>query len=101
MSLVFALDFQKRLAIPTSKNQPERAASGHAAAPPSSVMNARRFMLNMGTSSPVGWSALPATGRRRSLYRTLNLPQNGRQVLGADLNRSESRRGRPLTCLKL
>jgi hypothetical protein len=42
MSLVFALDFQKRLAIPTSKNQPERAASGHAAAPPSSVMNARR-----------------------------------------------------------
>jgi hypothetical protein len=40
---------------------------------------------------------------RQSLDRTLNLPQRGRQVLGADLNRSESRRGRcralPPSCL--
>jgi hypothetical protein len=33
-----------------------RAMSGHvAAAPPSSVMNLRRFMPNMGSSSPVIW----------------------------------------------
>jgi hypothetical protein len=32
-----------------------RAESGHAIALPSSVMNSRRFMPNMGTSSPVVW----------------------------------------------
>jgi hypothetical protein len=32
-----------------------RAASGHAATPPMSMMNSRRFMPNMGTSSPVAW----------------------------------------------
>jgi hypothetical protein len=39
---------------------------------------------------------LPPPRRRcRSVYGTLNLPQGGRQVLGADLNCSESRRGGP------
>jgi len=68
-----------------------RAASGHAAAvPPSGVMNSRRFMLNMGTSSPVAWRRRHRAWR--SVYRTLSLPQSSRQVLGADLNCSESRR---------
>jgi hypothetical protein len=62
-----------------------RAASGHAAAPPMSVMNWRRLMSNM---------AFPPRGRR-SLYRTLSMPQYGRQVFGADLNRSESERCPP------
>jgi hypothetical protein len=31
-----------------------RTVTGHTAAPPSSVMNSRRLMLDMGTSSPVG-----------------------------------------------
>jgi hypothetical protein len=44
------------------------------AAPPMSVMNWRRLTPNM--ESPVP----------QSVYRTLNLPQKGRQVLGADLN---------------
>jgi len=36
------------------------AASGHAAvAPPSSVMNARRFMPDMGLSHPVRWVRIP------------------------------------------
>jgi hypothetical protein len=39
---------------------------------------------------------LPPPRRRcRSVYGTLNLPQGGRQVLGADLNCSESGRGGP------
>ena len=58
-----------------------RAVSGQAAAPPSSVMNWRRLMPRIG---------LPPAWRRRSVYRTLNLPQRGRQVLGVDLNCSES-----------
>jgi hypothetical protein len=59
-----------------------RAASGQAAAaPPSRVMNSRRLMPDIG---------LPPAWRRRSVYRTLNLPQRGRQVLGAGLNCSES-----------
>jgi hypothetical protein len=37
---------------------------------------------------------LPPALRRQPVYLTLNLPQRGRQVLGADLNRSESRRYR-------
>jgi Resolvase, N terminal domain len=65
-----------------------RAASGHAvAAPPSSVMNARRLTSSMGspfgTLSEANWV---------SAYCTLRLPRKYRQVLGADLNRSESRR---------
>jgi hypothetical protein len=58
-----------------------RAASGHAAAPPSSEMNSRRLMSDIG---------FPLALAPRSVFRTLNLPQRGRQVLGADLNRSES-----------
>src|SRR5215475_7453747 len=58
-----------------------RAASGHAAAaPPSSVMNSRRRMLGFLQPPPP-----------RSVYLTLSLLQNGRQVLGADLNCPESR----------
>src|SRR5262249_1710971 len=65
-----------------------RAASGHATTePPSRVMHSRRLMPDMGTSSPVG--------RKRSVYRALNLPQKEPQLLGLDLNRSESRRGIP------
>jgi hypothetical protein len=59
-----------------------RAQSGHAAAPPRSVMNSRRLMLDMGTSSPVGWR-LRHRGRQamaRSVCRMLNLPQNGRRA---------------------
>ena len=35
---------------------------------------------------------------RQSVDRTLNLPQRDPQVLGADLNRSESRRGAVAPC---
>src|SRR5262249_14683134 len=67
-----------------------RAANGHAAAP-RSVMNSRRLILDMGTSSPVEWRLPHRAGRRRRpVYRTLNLPQSTRQVLGSDLNPSES-----------
>jgi hypothetical protein len=48
-----------------------------------SVMKSRRFMSDIGLFP--GW-------RRRSVYRTLNLPQGGPQVLGAKLKCSESRR---------
>src|SRR5262245_16435610 len=59
-----------------------RAGSGHAATvAPRSVIKPRRLMSDIGLLSR--W-------RRRSLRRTLKLPQKGRQVLGADLNRSES-----------
>jgi hypothetical protein len=60
-----------------------RAASGHTAAPLRSVMKSRRLM------SDIGFLLL---WRRRLVYRTLNLPQRDRQVLGVDLNCSESRR---------
>jgi hypothetical protein len=72
--------------VPANKNPTlgilccARAASGHAAAPPTSVMKSRRFMPDIGVPPA---SALP-------VFRTLNLLQNGRQVLGPDLNRSES-----------
>jgi len=60
-----------------------RAASGHAAAaPPSSVMKSRRLTPSIGLP-PLGWAT--------DTYRMLNLAQRGRQVLGADLNCSESR----------
>jgi len=41
-----------------------RASSGHAAAPPSTVMNSRRLKSSIG---------LPSAWRRRSVYRRLNL----------------------------
>src|SRR2546429_9524948 len=56
------------------------APSGHAAEPPSSVMNWRRLMPDIGLPPA---SALP-------VYRTLNLPQRGRKVLGPDLKCSEA-----------
>src|SRR5215471_15910947 len=41
---------------------------------------------------PVGWHLRQRCyGRTTPVYRTLNLPQSGRQVLEADLNSSESR----------
>src|SRR5262245_43282103 len=61
-----------------------RAASGHAAAPPSNVMNWRRLRSSMGSSPE---PAVPA-------YRRLRMPRKHPQVLGVDLNRSESRRSR-------
>jgi hypothetical protein len=58
-----------------------RAASGHAAAPPSNVMNSRRLMSDMGSSSRSGDGP----------YAThLACRGPGRQVHGADLNWSES-----------
>jgi hypothetical protein len=52
------------------------AASGHAApAPPSSVTNSRRLTSGIG---------LPRFRAWQSVYRTLNLSQRGREVLGAD-----------------
>src|SRR5262249_1030278 len=58
-----------------------RAASGHAAAAPSSVTNWRRLMSSMGSSPE---PAVPA-------YRRLRMLRKRPQVLGVDLNRSESR----------
>jgi hypothetical protein len=59
------------------------AASGHAAAAlPSSVMNWRRLTLSMGSPPE---PAVPA-------YRRLRMPRKHPQVLGAVLNRSESKR---------
>ena len=45
-------------------------------------MNSRRLKLSI-------W--LPSASRRRSVYPSLNLTQRGQEVLGADLNFSESR----------
>src|SRR5262245_47066284 len=42
----------------------------------------------------------PADRPVRTVYLGGSLPQGGRQVLGADLNCSESDSGRPLTCLR-
>jgi hypothetical protein len=50
----------------------ERAASGHAAAPPRSVMNSRRFMSSMGTSPLCAVS--PPTDPVRSVFPHLSLP---------------------------
>jgi hypothetical protein len=47
-------------------------------------MKSRRLMQNMGFPPLL----------RRLVYRTLRLPQASQQVLGLDLNRSESSRGR-------
>ena len=73
-----------------------RAASGQAAAaPPSSVMNLRRFMSSLGDFLPIAadWPVCP-------VFRRFSLPQGGRQILGAELKCSESKRGGlPLMCL--
>src|SRR5262249_53340300 len=67
-----------------------RAASGPAAAaPPSSVRNWRRLRSSMGFSRK---AAVPA-------YRRLRMPQKHPQVLGPDLNRSESRWALPTPVL--
>src|ERR1700730_12451570 len=67
-----------------------RDESGHAAAPPSSVINWRRLMSSIGPSF-CRRSPLPATGRggRSTAY----LPCHGArgQILGPSLNLSESR----------
>jgi len=55
-----------------------RATSGHAAAPPSSVMNSRRLMAGMGSPHPV-----------QPVSRTFSLARKDWLVLGATLNRSE------------
>jgi hypothetical protein len=55
-------------------------SGGHIAAPPSSVMNSRRLTSSMGSSPE---PAMPA-------YSRLRMPRKRPQVLGADLNRSES-----------
>src|SRR5262249_51763858 len=73
------------------------AANGHAAAPPpSSVMNSRRFIPNIG--HPPSASARRGTGQRTGpTARAVGLPRHeptmglGGGVLGADLNCSELR----------
>jgi hypothetical protein len=55
-----------------------RAASGQAAAPPSSVMNSRRLISSMGLFPP---ASRPVT--------FASLPEGARLIFGADLNRSE------------
>src|SRR5262249_46976419 len=78
-----------------------RAASGHAAAaPPSSVMNARRLMLHTGLSLPpaIPHPSVGSTRKRRpvrSVYLGASLPWNARQVLGTDLDRSVSEAAAP------
>src|SRR5438128_6999610 len=68
-----------------------RTASGHAAAaPPSSVMNLRRLMQGMAVLPRRSDHQQP-TKQSGSVYRTFSLPPGDRQVLGADLNCSESR----------
>src|SRR5262249_22366390 len=68
-----------------------RAASGQAAAPPSSVMNSRRLTSGMGSpSEPAG----PA-------YRKRRMPRKRPQVFEGDLNRSESSRQRACPRLPL
>ena len=49
-------------------------------------MNSRRVTPSIGLP-PLGWAT--------DTYRMLNLAQSGRQVLGPDLNCSESTRARP------
>src|SRR6266511_1743560 len=49
-----------------------RAASGHAAAPPSSVLNSRRLMLTMGLPPPASLS-LPRRGRQVPLGHSWNV----------------------------
>jgi len=50
------------------------------------VMNSRRLMPDMGLPPAQEWSA---DKPKWSFYCRLNLPQSDRQVLGANLNRSE------------
>src|SRR2546430_275685 len=69
-----------------------RAPSGHAAAaPPSRVMKSRRFIVSRchGMARPI-----------RLVCRAFRVSRRGRQVLGADLNCSESRRKPALKCLQ-
>src|SRR6266436_1612882 len=62
-----------------------RVAEGHAtAALLNSVMNSRRLMPDLGIS--------PALVPSRAFYRRVSLRQRCPQVLGADLNCSESKR---------
>src|SRR5262252_4853118 len=62
---------------------PELRAGRPIAARRPQVMKSRRLMRNMG---------FPPLSRRLARH-TLTLPQASKQVLGPDLNRSESRRG--------
>jgi hypothetical protein len=65
-----------------------RTCCEHAvAAPPRSMMSSRRFMSHIALPSQSG--APPS----RSFSGALNLPWRGRQVVGADLNSSESSLG--------
>jgi hypothetical protein len=70
-----------------------RDANGHpAAAPPSSVMNSRRFMSDMGFLPHRPTSRHRRTRRRptQPVCRNTQPNTSDRHVLGADLNRSES-----------
>jgi hypothetical protein len=77
--------------IPTRRTRSAccpRAASGQAAAaPPTSVMNSRRRMSNMGLL-PVRRAPRiqPTTAAPQSVCRKFSLPQGGPQVLEAVLN---------------
>jgi hypothetical protein len=72
-----------------------RAASGHAAAPPSRAINSRRLMSNTGLP-PLALPPVVTTSRRRpprTVHRAPNLPREGGQILGPGLNCSESSLG--------
>jgi hypothetical protein len=58
--------------------------SGHAAAPPRSVVNSRRLKSSIGLPPPC--RVIPLT---QSVCRMLSLPQGGWKVLWLNLNRSE------------
>jgi len=61
--------------------------------PPSSAMNSRRLLSSIGDFLP--YALRRRLARALSLPHLPSLPQGGRQVLGTDLNRSESRGRRP------
>jgi len=72
-------------------------AIGHAAAPPRSMMNSRRFMPTMGTSSPVVWRRRHRACR--SVCRTMRQKTVAKRTNSRHLGRSASCRKRTLANL--
>src|SRR5881396_2713987 len=69
-------------------------AASNRPAPPTRAVNSRRLMSDMAYF-------LSRSDHQQPTDCTVSLPHSGRQVLGADLNCSESGvGGRPLTCLQ-
>ena len=73
-----------------------RAASGHAAAPPTSVTKSRRLIEHLASffSKPRVWRTAGSIAQAyRRMVRVANLPPTSRQVFGPNLNRSEKQAG--------